>query len=117
MRLFTTQIESGMRYLDSVDPGWERKVDVDKLHMWSSHLCVLGQTQGSYDLHMIENGFDMFWAVEHGFLMGPVPHGADWTLATIQWNEEWKSAIRARQQQQKPVEAASQVQERELVLV
>ena len=113
MRLFTTRIENGMRYLDSVDPGWERKVDVNRLQMWSSHLCVLGQTQGSYDLHMIENGFDTSWAKAHGFLMGLTP-GLNWVQATLQWNEEWKSAIRARQQQQKPVEAA---QEREVVLV
>lgn len=40
---FTAEIARGMKKLDHYMPGWESRIDLDKLKLWSFRWCVLGQ--------------------------------------------------------------------------
>lgn len=39
----TTRIERGATLLDEREPGWEQRIDLDRLDMSSTCDCVLGQ--------------------------------------------------------------------------
>lgn len=40
---YTEEAHRGAERMDKVEPGWARRVDPDRLRMWSTHDCVLGQ--------------------------------------------------------------------------
>lgn len=46
---FATQINAGIKLLDSTTPGWREKIDLDQLDLGSCSVCVLGQVFGDYD--------------------------------------------------------------------
>ncbi|SHK19992.1 hypothetical protein [Rhodothermus profundi] len=46
----------GAAHLDRVDPGWYRRVDVARLELADSALCVLGQRYGTFFLGLSRAG-------------------------------------------------------------
>lgn len=47
----------GAALLDEKNPGWYRRVDTDRLHMWSVDSCVLGQLYSNYGPSYRNSGF------------------------------------------------------------
>ncbi len=92
----------GAALLDERNPGWWRRIDLDKLNVRSIHCCPLGQVYGRYG-----PGIDALKLIRlsdrslSGFSIGPVgdyedvvspERQAKWAQLT----EAWKSIIRAR---------------------
>ena len=42
------RVNEGAAWLDEVDPGWELKIDLGKLHMASCQQCIVGQVFGNF---------------------------------------------------------------------
>jgi hypothetical protein len=97
-------IERGIAYLDSLDPEWREKIELDTFDMRSAGNDVLAQVTGLefYDavtaatLATGESWSDEleFWAVTHGFSL-PTDPGQDeddvdrsWAELTRAWAEE-----------------------------
>lgn len=64
----------GAAYLDVVDPGWYRQVDLDQLELADGHLCVLGQRYGAFFLGLTRVGLLNFSSAPLGSL-SPVDYG------------------------------------------
>lgn len=95
---FQEAITRGMAWLDEQHPGWERKIDLEKLNLIECRSCVLGQLTGDYFMELYRLFPDRDddpdqWAKEHGFSAGPPGTGREYypplTLA-------WKAAITQR---------------------
>ena len=87
------EIEAGMQVLDWEAPGWEQRVDVERLNIAFDCDCVLGFVYGSYwsGLEMLGEPDNFEWSIAHGFTVC----GIDGNVLT----DEWKSAIRSRKEQ------------------
>jgi hypothetical protein len=46
--MFETQVAAGMKLLDEKMPGWEGKINLDKLDLYNTEKCILGQLCGDY---------------------------------------------------------------------
>jgi hypothetical protein len=42
------RVSAGARALDALNPGWEDKINLDRLDVANPQLCVLGQLYGEY---------------------------------------------------------------------
>src|SRR5258708_27973460 len=60
----------GAKYLDIVDPGWQRVIDRRRLKMSTQRDCILGQLHGSYDRGMVVLGITAPAVVNMGFSVG-----------------------------------------------
>ena len=45
---YAARVALGVEWLDEVHPGWRDKVDTDRLKMYNTHQCILGQVFGTY---------------------------------------------------------------------
>lgn len=57
-------VARGAALLDHYYPNWHLKIDLDKLNMWSTTNCTLGQLYGSYALGLKEirlSGPGLLW--------------------------------------------------------
>jgi len=43
------RVRAGALLLDEMSPGWERKIDQDRLDMANDYTCILGQLYGAYE--------------------------------------------------------------------
>lgn len=109
MRAATEQgraaVANGMAYLDEVAPGWESKIDLDRLNIGSKFNCVLGQVFGNYLLYVTERDLGLAWAIDHGFASTP--------FMFVDFTSLWREAIQTRRAALVP---RPMVPERELVL-
>jgi hypothetical protein len=69
-----SRVEEGARLLDRVDPGWHRRIAVDRLAMESCDRCVLGQLHGDFQEGFREiiatlPDWELYSAAEHGFTL------------------------------------------------
>lgn len=62
-------VKRGVSWLDEKYPGWETKIDLDKLAMADCNYCVIGQAVGDFHVAIQEGALDgnYDWAIEHGF--------------------------------------------------
>lgn len=51
------RVSLGAGFLDDASPGWHRKVDTDKVDLFSASKCVLGQVYGSFTRGIHLSGF------------------------------------------------------------
>jgi len=95
-----TRVARGAALLDEKLPGWDRRIDLDNLHLGSKCDCVLGQEFANdalgplrfgYDVGLVElfNG-DEAEATRCGFLAERSDDGVELLTA------EWKRLILAR---------------------
>lgn len=87
----TEVIENGMKILDEKNPGWESKIDLEKLDIGSNR-CILGQLygdfcRGQFLLNMRE------LPSRYGFAM-PEKLLAEYNLSDL--NQYWKDEIQER---------------------
>lgn len=60
---------AGMAYLNKIMPGWETKIDLEKLHMSSFDHCILGQlwtARLGYETAYPFRGMCHFLKLSHG---------------------------------------------------
>ena len=77
------EVAAGAEWLDEVNPGWEREIDLGTLDINDCYNCVLGQslrkmaaekgyaTGYHYGADALSNAENVgHWVFTHGFLMG-----------------------------------------------
>ena len=42
------KVRAGAAFLDEINPGWEKRIDLDRLNIAEPGDCILGQLYGSY---------------------------------------------------------------------
>lgn len=90
------RVQRGVRLLESYDPNWFNKVNLNGLRIDSENHCVVAQvlktdyTTGMYrlGLHPV-NGYD------YGFFAA----GPNWSKAQDRLGEEWQRVIAKKQSQ------------------
>ena len=88
-------IARGLALLDEkVGPGWEQRIDLEKLRLSSCKQCVVGQLFDEYDKGADILGFEL--GSRYGFDVGMV-HAPQTVWSEYQaLTRAWKRAIRAR---------------------
>ncbi len=95
----------GAAYLDAVDPGWYRHMDLRRLELADGTACVLGQRYGSFLLGLGRSGLlnlssaplHSLSPVDYGFLC--VQHvdaevqARDYALLNQAWREEIRQRL------------------------
>ena len=72
MNDFTSNIQRGIVWLNYNIPGWETRIDLDRLNIGSSQDCVLAQATGMcYDDATYQYDIEFTQAVEMGFATYP----------------------------------------------
>ena len=46
---FRKRVAKGMQFLDTVKPGWRGQIDLERLDMLHTRLCICGQLYGRYN--------------------------------------------------------------------
>ena len=46
-------VRNGVKLLDKVEPGWEKKIDLTRLDLSSTRCCMLGQIYGEYNVNTL----------------------------------------------------------------
>lgn len=80
-------VERGVALLDRKKPGWEQRIDLDRLKLASLGDCILGQLYVFYVTGLVSLFDDMIvsQSVSHGFsLSGPFT-GMEWNVLTQVW--------------------------------
>jgi hypothetical protein len=90
----------GAAYLDTIEPGWYRHIDLKRLELSDGAACVLGQRYGSFFLGLGRSGLlnlssapvRSLSPVAYGFLcvqgVDARLQARDYTLLTQAWREE-----------------------------
>lgn len=86
-------VARGAALLDARVPGWWTKINVDKLDMWDSRNCVLGQVFGEYGDGCAVLRLEQWSGVTmvNGFFPSGLPSDGSRELL-----REWKNAVRFR---------------------
>ncbi len=102
------RVARGAAYLDTIDPGWYRHVDPDRLELADGALCVLGQRYGAFFQGLTRAGLlnlssaplGSLSPVDYGFLC---VQGVDETRQAYDYallNLAWRKAIQQRRQRE-----------------
>jgi hypothetical protein len=96
---YDIRVALGAQFLDAIKPDWVDSIDLDRLHMESGRLCMIGQLFGDYGNVFLwpADGSQMF-AASLGFQSydtefdeewdGPIGHyGADCALLENAWRD------------------------------
>lgn len=89
------RIRRGMALLDQVKPGWEHRIDVGRLDLWSKCDCVLGPELGRFGDGVEHLHMDGPTATAHGFDVDPATAQA-FHPAYRDLTRAWQRAIRRR---------------------
>lgn len=96
--MFEQQIAAGMQWLDRHVPGWEQRIDVNRLGLHDCERCVIGQLVGNYKEWI--GGYHQTSLPTVTKAMA-VNLGFNTTINYHQLTNEWKSAILARRSRPK----------------
>ncbi len=104
-RVIERSVERGAQYLDRINPGWDRKIDLGNFSIGTYERCVLGQLHpgGGYQKGVAVLGLTPWEACKCGFDLFPLSRWPSWRLIGTRsgfdyLNECWKSLILARRQ-------------------
>lgn len=81
------KVRAGMEFLDEKKPGWESRIDIERLNLANPMQCVLGQLYGEYTVGIVE--LDLIGVVDRdllGFTIYPSP-SVGWSGLTCEWKE------------------------------
>jgi hypothetical protein len=100
MATIAARVTAGAEFLDRVEPGWARRIDLDVLDLVDCDVCVIGQLAGVEAERGVAAlvGHDVNgerWPTALGFhidVASPDDDDWDWALLT----DAWKRAITAR---------------------
>lgn len=65
--MYEIEVSRGAKWLDTVSPGWEEKIDINTLNLQCSNVCSLGQTLGAQASKNLNYDYD--FAKKHGFFI------------------------------------------------
>lgn len=88
---YKARIAKGMALLDERAPGWESRINLDKLDLKSCTTCVLGQLFGDYSAGRNLASVSIFDVEEFGFIIFGGSSRQFNNLTTA-----WRQTIRAR---------------------
>ena len=81
------RVAAGAAFLDEHDPGWDRRIDLERLWLGSCANCILGQRHGDYS-----DGIEWLWSKRFGddpttlgFMFAWTPDGDDADDLTAEW--------------------------------
>lgn len=103
-RMIERSVERGARFLDKINPGWDRDIDLGDFSIGSYSRCVLGQLHtGGYQQGVAVLGLSAWEACKCGFDLFPLSRWPSWRMFGTEsgfdyLNECWKRLIRERQQ-------------------
>lgn len=102
---FEARVARGAAWLDEVQPGWERRIDLSKLELRSACRCVLGQLYGTFSESAFfyrHGDYTYEWSesIPFGFIL-PLEKDTDgveyWSDAEYpRLDEAWISLIKER---------------------
>ena len=90
------RVRRGVRFLDGVKPGWGDRIDLERLDMLHTRLCLCGQLYGRYRNAQRVLQLSPANAVTYGFVPAPGDYGKTacipqdilsrlWTKETKRW--------------------------------
>ncbi|HEX9809818.1 MAG TPA: hypothetical protein VGC25_09465 [Alphaproteobacteria bacterium] len=97
-------VDRGARYLDRINPGWDRNIDLGDFSIGSYRRCVLGQLHpGGYQEGVAVLGLSAREAWHCGFDLFPLARWPSWRLFGTRsgfdyLNACWKRLIQERRQ-------------------
>lgn len=103
-RVIERSVERGAAYLDKINPGWYRKIDLGNFSIGTYERCVLGQLHtGGYQHGVAVLGLTPREAWRCGFDLSPLSRWPSWRLFGTRsgfdyLNQCWKRLIQDRQQ-------------------
>src|SRR5713101_3083657 len=75
---FRKRVRRGIRFLDTVKPGWREQIDLERLDMLHTRLCLCGQLYGRH-----KNSYRVLRLSPADFVMyGFLPAGSDYGKTT-----------------------------------
>jgi hypothetical protein len=98
-------VERGARYLDRINPGWDRNIDLNNFSIGTYERCVLGQLHvGGYRKGVAVLGLTPREAWRCGFDLSPLARWPSWRFFATRsgfdyLNECWRRLILARREQ------------------
>lgn len=93
------RVAAGAALLDERKPGWYQDIDLNRLDVFYSELCVVGQVYGNYWLGLHILNLEWRDAISNGFFAKPsliwfLPGGK--RLAYDELNVHWRAEITKR---------------------
>ena len=87
-----TRVKAGIAFLDAVKPNWKKKIDLDKLDLFSPYTCVIGEVYGGYfkGMKKLEIEWHSDSATALGFYEGSV---MNYPSLTKVWKQELKKIL------------------------
>lgn len=103
-RVIEKSVERGAAYLDRVNPGWDKRIDLDNFSIGTYERCVLGQLHGGYQKGMGVLGLGPREAWRCGFDLSPLARWPSWRIFATrsgfdELNARWRELILARRGQ------------------
>jgi hypothetical protein len=85
MATIKQRVMAGAAFLDERKPGWERKIDVERLRLEDCRACVLGQLYGSFGAGL--RALDLHWPDPEklGFYKAGLPTDSNYRRLTAAW--------------------------------
>jgi hypothetical protein len=100
----------GAALLDKCLPGWEARVDPERLRMSDGYNCILGQCFSDYLAGQRALGISSAQSVDLGFLVPTISCRTGYPELTV----AWRAILENRQRERAP---RAQAQEEELTLI
>lgn len=98
-------VDRGARYLDRINPGWDRRIDLDNFSVGTYERCVLGQLHtGGYQAGVAVLGLTPREAWRCGFDLSPLARWPNWRFFATRsgfdyLNDCWRKLILSRRTQ------------------
>ena len=94
MKTIAQRVQAGIRFLDKVyGKKWWKKIRLRTLNLAKADSCILGQTDGNYEIHWNKLGLYQTWQREQlGFTIWPHDSG-QMELLTSAWKKALKGKV------------------------
>lgn len=81
------KVSRGIKLLNRMKPGWEKKVSLKKLHMHRCESCILGQVFGEFHAGRAKLHLDFKGTQERGFT---ISNNTYWSGLESAWKKRLK---------------------------
>lgn len=94
MSTIAERVAAGAAFLDGREPGWDRRIDLDKLSIGSQCRCILGQLHRSFMAGLMDLDLNEDEDVALGFMWHPDQDAESDEIDRL--TAEWKRVITGR---------------------
>jgi hypothetical protein len=84
------RVAAGAAWLDQDEPGWDARIDLDRLDLSSGCRCILGQLDGGFGDGMEARSLSLVRAAQLGFTAdwdSPLDLRDEWAALTAAWRD------------------------------